>query len=133
MAKEVTGLMCSMCSDECHFPSRCPAAEEAQPESATTVCSAEDRRLQPDKTGRSAGGPPWLGVYKQLLQEKEDGSQDTRRIEGGKPKAGIKVMSVFGQSRIEITDGVNKIAVDLTRNGVESLIEELQIVLDMAD
>ena len=60
---------------------------------------------------------------------KVDGKTD----ESEKPKAGIKVLSVFGQSRIEITDGVNAIAVDLTRNGVESLLQELQTVLDMAD
>ncbi len=61
------------------------------------------------------------------------GSQDTRRIKGDKPKPSIKVTSVFGESRIEVSDGVNAIALGLTKNGIEALIGELQTVLDMAD
>lgn len=49
----------------------------------------------------------------------------------GKPS--IKVQSVFGQSRIEMTDGVDVVSLDVTRKGVEQLIEEFETVLDMAD
>ena len=49
----------------------------------------------------------------------------------GKPS--IKVQSVFGQSRIEMTDGVNVVSLDVTRKGVEQLIEEFETVLEMAD
>lgn len=49
----------------------------------------------------------------------------------GKPS--IKVQSVFGQSRIEMTDGVDVVSLDVTRKGVEQLIEELEAVLGMAD
>jgi DNA-directed RNA polymerase subunit RPC12/RpoP len=66
---------------------------------------------------------------------KKCGSQDTRKVRDKKsePKPGIKVTSVFGCSEIEVTDGVNKIAIGLTSRGVEQLIAELQIVLSMAD
>lgn len=49
----------------------------------------------------------------------------------GRPS--IKVQSVFGQSRIEMTDGVDVVSLDVTRKGVEQLIEEFETVLDMAD
>jgi hypothetical protein len=39
----------------------------------------------------------------------------------------------LGESRIEVSDGVNAIALGLTKNGIEALIGELQTVLDMAD
>jgi hypothetical protein len=48
-------------------------------------------------------------------------------------KPSIKVQSVFGQSRIVMTDGVDIVSLDLTRKGVEQLIEEFQTVLQMAD
>lgn len=49
----------------------------------------------------------------------------------GKPS--IKVQSCFGQSRIEMTDGVDVVSLDVTRKGVEQLIDEFQTILDMAD
>lgn len=49
----------------------------------------------------------------------------------GKPS--IRVQSVFGQSRIEMTDGVNIVSLDVGRKGVEKLIEEFQTVLEMAE
>lgn len=49
-----------------------------------------------------------------------------------KPKPSITVTSVFGDTRIEVSDGVNSIALGLTSQGIESLITELQIVLDMS-
>ena len=48
-------------------------------------------------------------------------------------KAGVSVFSVFGRAHIEITDGVNAIAIHLTREGVEALLQELQAVLLIAD
>lgn len=48
-------------------------------------------------------------------------------------KPSIKVQSVFGQSRIEITDGVDVVSLDVTRKGIEQLIEEFSTVLEMAD
>ena len=60
------------------------------------------------------------------------GSQDTRRIKGDKPKPFIKVTTQFLEiPRIEVSDGVNSIKLGLTRNGIESLIGELQTILDM--
>lgn len=59
------------------------------------------------------------------------GSQDTRRIKGDAPKPFITVTTVLGDSRIEVSDGVNSIKLGLTRNGIESLIGELQTILDM--
>ena len=48
-------------------------------------------------------------------------------------KPAIKVQSVLGQSRIEMTDGANIVSLDVTRKGVEQLIEEFKNVLDLAD
>ncbi len=45
---------------------------------------------------------------------KQCGSQDTRRLKDDKPKPGIKVMSVFGDTKIEITDGVHAISLGIT-------------------
>ncbi len=64
---------------------------------------------------------------------KQCGSQDTRRVKEEGPKPGLTVTSVFGESRIAITDGMNRIELSLTRRGVESLIDELQTVLELAD
>ena len=50
---------------------------------------------------------------------------------GGKP--GLKVESVFGQSRLEVTDGVNVVKVDISAEGIRLLIKELQEVWMMAD
>lgn len=46
-----------------------------------------------------------------------------------KPKASIKVTSVFGDARIEVSDGLHVIALGLTPAGIEKLINELQAVL----
>ena len=46
---------------------------------------------------------------------------------------GIKVMSIFGESRFEVTDGVSTVSLDLTPLGVRQLIEELETVERMAD
>jgi hypothetical protein len=49
----------------------------------------------------------------------------------GKPS--IKVQSVFGQLRIEMTDGVDVVSLDVTRKGIERLLDEFNTVLGMAD
>lgn len=51
--------------------------------------------------------------------------------EPGKPS--IVVESVFGESRLTISDGEHQITLSLQRDAIASLIEELQIVYDMAD
>ena len=50
---------------------------------------------------------------------------------GGKP--GLKIESVFGQSRLEVTDGVNVVKVDISPAGIQRLIGELQTVSDLSD
>jgi DNA-directed RNA polymerase subunit RPC12/RpoP len=60
------------------------------------------------------------------------GSYDTRAIKSVR-KPGIRVMSAFGQARVEVTDGVHSIAIDLTRGEVASLAESLQAVLELSD
>ena len=59
-----------MCSDECHFQNRSPEENKAQPESATTVCSAAGGDVEQDKTGRSAD---WQACFNEVIQlaEKE--------------------------------------------------------------
>lgn len=49
-----------------------------------------------------------------------------------KPKPSLKVTSVFGDARIEVSDGSHVIALGLTPAGIQALITELQIVLDMS-
>ncbi len=53
--------------------------------------------------------------------------------QGRQTKAKHQSHVSFGESRIEVSDGVNAIALGLTKNGIEALIGELQTVLDMAD
>lgn len=48
-------------------------------------------------------------------------------------KPSITVQSVFGQSRIEMTDGVNVVTLDVTREGVRRLIGELTKVVRAVD
>lgn len=45
----------------------------------------------------------------------------------------ITVMSVFGQARIEVSDGENSIALNITKEGVKALIGELEMVLSHAE
>jgi len=49
----------------------------------------------------------------------------------GKP--GLKVESVLGQSRLEVTDGVHTVKVDISAEGIRLLIKELQAVWMMAE
>jgi hypothetical protein len=45
----------------------------------------------------------------------------------------IKVVSAFGTSQITVSDGSHEIALSITKNGLQKLIEELQTVLELAD
>lgn len=48
-------------------------------------------------------------------------------------KPSIKITSVFGDARIEVSDGKHAITLGLTSHGIESLITELQIALSMSN
>jgi hypothetical protein len=49
------------------------------------------------------------------------------------PKPGLQVTSVFGHSEITVTDGENVVCLQITKPGIQQLIDELQAVLEMAD
>ena len=48
-------------------------------------------------------------------------------------KPSLKVESVFGQSRLEVSDGVNVVTLDIALKGVKQLIDEFVKVLEVAD
>lgn len=48
-------------------------------------------------------------------------------------KPSLKVESVFGQSRLEVSDGVNVVTLDIAPKGVKQLINEFVKVLEVAD
>ena len=48
-------------------------------------------------------------------------------------KPGLQVTSVFGHSELTVTDGENVVCLQITKPGIQQLIDELQTVLDMAD
>ena len=48
------------------------------------------------------------------------------------PKPYIEIASVFGVPKLEVSDGVNTVTLDITRKGVQLLIDELKTVLESA-
>ena len=59
--------------------------------------------------------------------------ENQKSVDRSQHKPGLTVLSVLGQARIEVSDGENSISLDISRKGVERLIDELQTVLEMAD
>ena len=71
------------------------------------------------------------GWDRQFLADEVAWVRSRPKAEDRTPK--LTVISVLGQSQIEASDGEVKVCLNVTRQGVELLIEELQTVLEMAD
>ena len=68
-----------------------------------------------------------------VIEEALTKSLDLAMRFSGNGKPSISVFSVLGESHLIVTDGVNTVKLQLTKTGVEDLINELQTVYDMAE